>query len=715
LGNYVKARSQVQSAFIRVNLRRIKPALLSRLYFVFPMANARRISPMRPSHLLAALAISTACQPTAAVQPQAGRAKIQPRRSAAAEGPIAHSVTARENRLAKETSPYLLLHAHNPVDWYPWGPEALAKAREEKKLIFLSIGYSSCYWCHVMERESFMDPEVADLLNKRFICIKVDREERPDIDEIYMTSLQVYYQLAGTPSAGGWPLSMFLTPDARPLAGGTYFPPRDTDGRPGFLTVLNKVQDFWQQNPERAAESSAQLADIVKQSLRQRPAVLVDAVSPQALDDLQAALAEEFDPLHGGFGYSEATAQRPKFPEPANLLFLLDRARRTEDSKARAMLELTLERIARGGIRDHLGGGIHRYSTDRYWHVPHFEKMLYDNGQLATVYAEGYQLTGRPEFKQVAEELITFVLRELTSPAGGFYSALDAETDGEEGRYYVWDRTELRRLLSPAEYELLAEVYGLNAEPNFEHGRHVLLLLQPVTTVAERRQISPAELERQLAPLRAKLLAARDERKRPLTDTKIITGWNALMIRGLADAGRILKRDDYVTAAARAADFVLAKLRRPDGRLLRTYAEKTGEAKLNAYLEDYALLVEGLIALHLASGERRWLETADALTATQIELFWDQEAGGFYFTSGDHEELIARSKAPADSAIPSGNSVSVSNLTYLAKALNKPEYLDRAEQTLRALSGLMSRSPTSMPRMAMSLAAVLEARGRPVE
>jgi len=639
-----------------------------------------------------------------------------PGRSTAEETPPAKGAPAKHtNRLAKETSPYLLLHAHNPVEWFPWGEEALAKAKAEKKLIFLSIGYSSCYWCHVMERESFTDPQIAAYLNEHYVCVKVDREERPDVDEIYMAALHLLGR------RGGWPLSMFLTPDAKPFFGGTYFPPRDKelpappdeDGAArekravtGFLTVVKLVQDRWEQAPDELTRVGGEVAAAVKRTLRRRSLADVQPPDENLGDVVLAELAAQYDEQYGGFGYSEAEPQRPKFPEPPNLTFLIDRIRRSPDDKARQMLVGTLEKMAAGGIRDHVGGGFHRYSTDRYWRIPHFEKMLYDNAQLASVYAETYRATGREDFKQVVQEMLSFVAREMTDPAGGFYSALDAETDAQEGAYYVWTREELKKLLTADEFALLADVYGVAAGPNFEE-HSVLLLARPLAQSAKKHRSTEAELEGRLAPIRQKLLAAREKRKRPLTDTKVLTSWNGLMIRGLADAGRLFEEPKYVDAAGRAADFALRKLRSSEGRLLHAYSG--GKAKLNAYLDDYAFLVDGLIALHQATGEARWLQAAEELTATQIEQFWDAEEGGFFFTSNDHEELLARSKDPADSVTPSGNAVTAGNLVYLSQALSKPEYLERAHKTVSAFAGFLAQAPASMPRMATAWTAIQSA------
>jgi hypothetical protein len=676
--------------------------------------------------LLIPLAVTIGCQragtsPAGDVSADEQRAEDKNRASLQTWGKPA------TNRLAGETSLYLLMHAHNPVDWYPWGEEALAKAQAEHKLIFLSIGYSSCYWCHVMERESFMDDEVATLLNEHFVCIKVDREERPDIDTIYMTALQIYFQLVHSPQGGGWPLTMVLTPDARPVIGGTYFPPRDKDGRTGLLSVLNRVQEAWREEPKQLRENADLLGKLVRRQLQEGPAAPEAGPDPSLPDDVLTALVEEFDPEYGGFGYSPVNPRMPKFPQPSNLVFLLDRARREKGGtvglpnrvfhtagqassgthgQAESMLITTLERMAAGGIRDHLGGGFHRYSTDRFWAIPHFEKMLYDNAQLASVYAEAYRVTGREDFRRVAEEILEFVLREMTSPEGGFYAAIDAETDAQEGRYYVWHRDELADLLDQQQFALLADVYGIGKAGNLAD-RHVLLLPRPLQETAKNRQLTEARLRQQLGPVREKLLQARERRERPATDTKLLTAWNGLMIRGFADAGRVLDDDRYVETAENAASLMLEKLRNPEGRLLRSFAG--GRARLNAYLDDYAFLVDGLIALHRATAKPQWLQEADRLTTTQINLFWDDQRGGFFFTSSDHEILIARTKDPHDSALPSGNAVAVDNLVYLARELDKPEYLDRAETTLRAFAPLLEQMPSGMPRMAASLAAFLDA------
>jgi len=630
---------------------------------------------------------------------------------ATAEEPAKKTEKAHTNRLAKETSPYLLQHAHNPVDWFPWGAEALAKAKKEGKLIFLSIGYSSCHWCHVMERESFHDAEIAKLLNEHFVCIKVDREERPDIDSIYMTALYVYNQLAGSGRGGGWPLSMFLTSDAEPFVGGTYFPARDGDrpGAPGFLTLVTRIQELWSKDPDRVKGDAKTVARFTKVELEKRRGALTVALDDKLLAATLEALADEYDPKYGGFGYTP-DGKRPKFPEPSNLVFLLDRVRRHSDEKAKEMLVGTLEKMAQGGIRDHLGGGFHRYSVDRYWTIPHFEKMLYDNGQLASVYAQAYELTKREDFRRVTIELCDFVLRELTDAGGGFYAALDADSEGEEGKFYRWEKAELAVAVTASELELFAKVYGADGDPNVDEKYYVPQLARPLAAIAAELKLSEAELEARLAPIRGKLLQVRAKRERPLTDLKILTADNGLMISGLADAGRVLNEPRYIAAAEKAAEFVLKNLRQPDGRLLRTYAG--GQAKLNAYLNDYAFLADGLIRLHRTTKNDRWLTAASEVTAKQIELFADEAGGGFFFTSSDHEQLLARGKELADNAQPAGNSVAALNLIFLAQAKHKVEYLPLAEKTIAACVVATQNSPTAAPWMLTAIPALAEVRAK---
>jgi uncharacterized protein YyaL (SSP411 family) len=619
------------------------------------------------------------------------------------------------NRLAKETSPYLLLHAHNPVDWYPWGPEAFARAKAENRPIFLSVGYSSCYWCHVMERESFEDAEIAKFLNAHFVCIKVDREERPDVDHIYMTALQAIGP------GGGWPMSMFLTPDGRPFFGVTYLPPRDREGHTGFLGLITAISKAWTEHRAEIDRSADGLSDAVKQRLRGEKGRAIPLARDWAARGLEE-LAEQFDREYGGFGFNPGNPRRPKFPEPANLVFLLDQhhrkaeGRKIEPGAEKAeggpaapleMVRATLDHMARGGIRDHLAGGYHRYSTDRVWAVPHFEKMLYDNAQLASAYLMAFEVDGDPRWRAEAESIFSYIERSMTSPEGSFYSALDAETKAGEGAYYVWTRDEVKAVLGDGpDADAFVKVYGLTGEPNFEGGRYVLLEPRPRAEQAAALKTTPAELEARLAPSRAKLLAAREKRPAPMRDDKVLTGWNGLMIAAYADGYRVLRVEKYRRAAESAAGFLLQHLRTPDGRLLRTY--RAGQAKLPAYLEDYAFLAHGLLRLHAATGDARWLREARALVERMIADFEDREAGGFFFTAEGHESLLARPNDPLDNALPSGNSMAILGLLALHKATGDSTYLEHAGKALRAFSTTLSRLPYAMPVMLVGLERYLD-------
>ena len=618
------------------------------------------------------------------------------------------------NRLAEETSPYLLQHAHNPVAWYPWGPEAFAKAKAEGKPIFLSVGYSSCYWCHVMERESFEDDGTAAAMNENFINIKVDREERPDVDQIYMTAVQA---LTGS---GGWPMSVFLTPDGRPFFGGTYFPPEPRHGMPAFGQVLKAVAEAWRDKRPALERDADRLSEAIRLSMAGAGREAVP-LSRSMIAEGRTQLAGQFDPAYGGFGYSPENARRPKFPEPANLLFLLDLHRRDGESPPNViaeqlkgpgpleMVRTTLDHMARGGIRDHLAGGYHRYSTDRRWLVPHFEKMLYDNALLASTHLRAFEATGDRRWRDEARATLAFVADRMTSPEGAFYSALDAETEGEEGAYYVWSRGQVQGILGGGEdFELFARVYGLDGEPNFEGQRHVLHLPKPLSERAEVLGITPDALDARLAPLREKLLAARNQRSAPRLDDKVLTAWNGLMIAAYSDAHRVLGEPAYRKSAERAADFLLAKLRTPEGGLLRTY--RAGKAKLPAYLEDYAFLAHGLLRLHAATGDPGRLAQAKGLADRMIADFADPEEGGFFFTADDHESLLARPKDPHDGAIPSGNSTAIRVLVDLAAATGEERYLDEAGRALKAFSPVLSRRPTAAPTMLIGLADYLKAR-----
>ncbi|HJS59010.1 MAG TPA: thioredoxin domain-containing protein [Vicinamibacteria bacterium] len=571
------------------------------------------------------------------------------------------------NRLARESSPYLLLHAENPVDWYPWGDEAFEKARGEDKPIFLSVGYSTCYWCHVMERESFSDAEIARELNEHFVSIKLDREERPDLDEIYMTATQLLTQ------SGGWPNSLFLTHDLKPFFAGTYFPPSDRQGRPGFPRILQAIREAWALRRVEVVEQAEALAEAIRaQAAADQSAALPDA---ELADEAQALLSRRFDATWGGF------SRAPKFPSPSNLFLLLDRA--ASDAKAREMLVVTLDRMARGGIQDQLGGGFHRYSVDAQWLVPHFEKMLYDNAAMARLYAEAAPHAPAAGFERVARATLDFVLAELHGDHGGFLSALDAETDGDEGAYYTWTAEELRGTLGTKDFELFAAVYGFDGPPNFEHGRYVLHLPQPLADRARSLGgVSVEELLRRLEPGRRALLAARALRKRPLVDDKVLADWNGMMIAAMTRCGALLREQRFLDAGARAARFVLETLRLDEGGRL-AHAWRAGRAKVDALLDDYAFMVEALVELHDATGESAWLDEACRLHDEQDRRLWD-EAGGGYFNAGDDPRLLVRSKAAHDGAVASANGVAASNLVALADRTGEDRYSARAETLLRA-------------------------------
>ncbi|HEV3205173.1 MAG TPA: thioredoxin domain-containing protein, partial [Gemmataceae bacterium] len=612
------------------------------------------------------------------------------------------------NRLARETSPYLLMHAHNPVDWFPWGPEAFAKAKNEGKMVFLSIGYSSCYWCHVMERESFQNSDVAKLLNQWFVCIKVDREERPDIDSIYMTALNALGQ------QGGWPLSMFLTAEGKPIIGGTYWPAEDREIQGekvrGFKSILQFIHDWNKEKPDEVTSQADKLEKAAKDWLagQMRGIALVTldrSLAAAAVDSLK----EEFDTVHGGFGPS----RRTKFPVPPSLELLIYEGERTKSAEVDAMLALTLDRMARGGIYDQLGGGFHRYSTERTWTVPHFEKMLYDNAQLVEVYSRAYRRTPKPLYQRIVRETLAFVLRELTAPEGGFYSALDAETSGEEGRFYVWTDKEIDLVLgNPEESSFIKKVYGADTGFNFENKYHIFVLPKPIDELAKDMKLTEEQLVAKVAPLRKKLFEARSQRPRPLLDTKILTSWNGQMIAGFAIAGQVFQEPRYIAAGARAADFVLHNLRTPQGRLLRTFAAQPGQpglAKLNGYLDDYANLVYGLLCLHDATDDKKWLDEAKSLTDIILQFHADQDRGGFFYTSSDHEKLFARAKDQYDSVQPAGNSVAAGNLVRLWTKTGDAKYKVLAEKTFKAFAGALKSNPGGLTAMAHHLGWYLDA------
>lgn len=636
---------------------------------------------------------------------------LQPAPGADAPG----SPKKHTNRLARETSPYLLQHAHNPVDWYPWGPEAFAKAKKEGKLVFLSIGYSSCFWCHVMERESFENEEVAKLLNDWFVCIKVDREERPDIDHVYMTALT-----SALRRRGGWPMSMFLTADAKPIDGGTYWPREDKkyeDGvARGFKSILKVVHDLQAKENEglhkQADRVAAMTAEALIQAGKSKDAVPLDRSLVTAA---AAMLGEVYDKVHGGFGSPARNFQGTKFPTPTNLDLLQYEAARTKNEAMATMVANTLEQMAQGGIYDQLGGGFHRYSTERTWTVPHFEKMLYDNAQLLEVYAREYVRTKKPLYRRILQETLVFIEREMTAPEGGFYSALDAETNGEEGRFYVWTDDELKQAVPvAADLDLVRKVYGVGDRPNFEEKYHILTRRKPLADVAKELKQPEAQVAERLEKLRQQLFDVRAKRPRPFRDTKILTAWNGEMIAGVAAAGEALGDQKAIAAAGRAAKFVLEKLRGPDGRLLRTYGiapgKETGEARLNGFLDDYAFFVHGLLRLHDVTKEKTWLDAARELTDRMVQYHDDPGGGGFFYTSNDHEKLFARAKDQYDGAQPSGNSVAALNLVRLWTRTGDERYRALAEKTLQAFAPSLKAEPQSLTTMAFALGLYLDAR-----
>jgi len=588
------------------------------------------------------------------------------------------------NHLAGQKSPYLLQHADNPVDWYPWGPEALAKAEREDKPIFLSVGYATCHWCHVMAHECFEDAEVAGLLNEHFVAIKVDREERPDIDDVYMTVCQA---LTGQ---GGWPLSVFLTPERRPFFAGTYFPKHPAMGRPGFLQVLSELARRWQ-SPERAR--MIQAAEEITRAITPRP-------QPGRLDEptLRAAvsqLAQSFDQRYGGFG------EAPKFPTPHQYYFLLRRYHHTGEAGLLAMVEKSLGAMRDGGIFDQVGYGFHRYSVDPKWLVPHFEKMLYDQALLTMAYLEAFQATGKARYARTAGQVLEYVLRDMRDPAGGFYSAEDADSQGGEGRFYVWTPAQVAEVLGPAPAKLFNEFYGITGAGNFEHGLSIPHRTGSLEDLARRQGRAQDEVAAELEQSRVRLLAARERRPRPLKDDKVLTAWNGLMIAALAMAHRVLGDPAYLEAAGRAAGFVLGRLTDDQGRLMRRWRE--GRVQGEGFLEDYAFMIWGLVELHQAGQDPAHLQSALELTEMVSELFGDPAAGGFFFTPVHGESLIIRAKDAHDGALPSSNSAMAYNLLRLARLTGRAELEEAAGRVLEAQGALVQRHP---PGFALLLCAL---------
>ena len=605
------------------------------------------------------------------------------------------------NRLIHEKSPYLLQHARNPVDWYPWGAEAFAKASKEGKPIFLSVGYSTCHWCHVMERESFERADVAAILNEHYVAIKVDREERPDIDQIYMLATQL---MTGR---GGWPNSLWLTPAGKCWYAGTYFPREDHLGRPGFKTILTRLAEAWKTKRKDVVANAARISEAVKRYSAGDHVAPAGELSRKLIQAAVGALGRSADRRYGGFGGA------PKFPPHGSLRLLFREYRRTKDAGLLKPATATLDAMARGGIHDHVGGGFHRYSTDARWFLPHFEKMLYDNAQLARAYVDGYLLTGREDYALVARDTYEWVLREMTDKDGGFYSALDADSEGEEGKFYLWSRREILEILGAEEGEMFCGVYGVEEGGNFSDeatghkpGTSILYLREPLDAAAAGLKTEPAKLRERLAAGRRKLLARRVGRVWPHLDDKVLMSWNALMIGSLAYGGGHLKEPRYVAAAEKAAAFILDRMRK-NGRLLRTYRQ--GAAKLNAYLDDYAFLADAMLDLHETTGRKRWLEEAESLTRTMLKHHSDPAGGGLFFTAGDHEELLARTKDPMDRAVPSGNAVAARALVRLGVLTGRSEYLRAARDVLDAFRGFMQRVPDGTAGMLLATGLYLDA------
>jgi len=617
-----------------------------------------------PAHPIVAAVLATACAASQAVE------------------------TAPVNRLAKETSPYLKQHASNPVDWFPWGPEALAKAKAEAKPVFLSIGYAACHWCHVMEHESFEDPATAKLMNESFINIKVDREERPDLDEIYMAATVGF-----TGGHGGWPMSVFLTPDLKPFYAGTYFPPEDRWGQPGFARVLRHVADLWANRREEVERASTEMA----RSLAAHLAPKLEPGEPrwEMVAALVESSTERFDDRHGGFGPPPRYA--PKFPHASELRVLLRQHARTGDTNVRHMVERTLSGMADGGMYDHLGGGFHRYSTDRMWLVPHFEKMLYDNAQLVPLYLEAHAVTGERRYADVARETLAYLQREMLDPAGGFWSTQDADSEGHEGKFFVWDEAEIERVLGDLAPAFCAR-YGVTAAGNFE-GKNVLWAARPIDEVAREAGVEAAVLASRLAQARIDLRAVRAQRVAPATDDKVLAAWNGLAIAAFAEAYLRLGERADLLVAQRTADFVLREMC-VEGRLLRTW--RNGEKKLMGYLEDYAFVADGLLTLFEADADPRWLGAADGLLEQVRRHFLDPSDGAFFFTADDHEQLVARSKSITESSTPAGGAVAAACFLRLGLLRGDAATYEVGARALRANHDYLERLPAACPALVLA-------------
>ena len=596
------------------------------------------------------------------------------------------------NGLIHETSPYLLQHAHNPVNWLPWGPDALKLANELNRPIFLSIGYAACHWCHVMEHESFEDEETAEILNEYFVPIKVDREERPDLDEIYMNATILF-----TRGHGGWPMSVWITPEGKPFYAGTYFPPNDFHGRPGFKSVLMRLAEVWRESSEAIASDAVKVTEMIR-NMHQRS--ISDALSRDDISNAVGQMLPHFDSIRGGVG-----SGGNKFPPSMSLELLLQEYRRSGNKEVLGIVTLTLDEMSRGGIYDHLGGGIHRYSTDSQWLVPHFEKMLYDQALVSSIYLSGYQVTGKKEFADTARGIFDYVLRSLQSEEGGFYSAEDADSEGKEGKFYIWTLEEVKAAVGDEYARLFCAYYDITEQGNWIHPgdahvpsgpKNILRILKPMSSVAKELAMSEEALAQRLGAARAKLFTVREKRVHPSLDDKVLTAWNGLMIASFVRGAQVLDEPEYLIAATRAADFLLRKMEK-NGRLLRSYGK--GIAKVPAFIDDYAFLIDALLALFGATGTLRWLNDAERLMETALRFYWDNQDGGFFFTASDSETLIVRSKQSSDNAIPSGNSVMLSNLTRMSVLLGRRDLREKADAILKLLSGAATQSPFGHERL----------------
>ena len=597
------------------------------------------------------------------------------------------------NRLINEISPYLRQHAHNPVDWYPWGPEAFERAQRENKPIFLSIGYSTCHWCHMMAHESFEHPEIARLMNETFISIKVDREERPDIDNVYMSACQA---MTGS---GGWPLSIIMTPDKRPFFAAMYIPRESRFGLTGMMELIPQIREFWATRRDEALSLSNKIAAVLQQTSQYKADEELDETM---LELTYEQLAERFDGQHAGF------SSAPKFPTPHNLLFLLRYWKRTGNGMALDMVEKTLQAMRRGGVYDHVGFGFHRYSTDSQWLVPHFEKMLYDQAMLAMAYTEAFQATGNEDYGKTVREIFTYVLRDMTVPEGGFCSAEDADSEGEEGKFYLWTQEEIRQALGNEEADFVAKAFNIEKDGNFaeqaagrKSGVNILHIRKSLGELAFDLNLSQQDLQAHLEVIRQKLFAYREKRVHPMKDDKILTDWNGLMIAALAKGAQAFDEPEYAEAACHAADSILGNIRKPDGRLWHRYRDS--QAGVQANLDDYAFLVWGLIELYEAVFNTKYLEAAIDLTGDMVRHFWDEDGGGLYLTPDDGESLLVRKKEIYDGAIPSGNSVAMLNLLRLGRMTANSELEEKAVKIGRAFTGSVKQSPSAYTQLMVAL------------